>query len=83
MLIQLIGLWCVSSDALTELKAAHDKGKMTFGIDVNTGKTMDAFAAGVLEPLKIKTQAIASASEVAIMLLRIDDVISGKKDGQD
>ena len=38
---------------------------------------MDAWAQGVIEPLKIKTQAISSASEVAIMILRIDDVIAG------
>jgi len=66
-------------DALAELKAAHDKGQVWAGIDVFTGKTMDAWAAGVLEPLKIKTQAVASASEVAIMILRIDDVIAGGK----
>ncbi len=66
-------------DALTELKAAHDKGLMWEGINVFTGKTFDAWEAGVLEPLKIKTQAIASASEVAIMILRIDDVIAGGK----
>jgi chaperonin GroEL (HSP60 family) len=66
-------------DALAELKAAHDKGQVWAGIDVFTGKTMDAWAAGVLEPLKIKTQAVSSASEVAIMILRIDDVIAGGK----
>jgi len=36
---------------------------------------------GVIEPLKIKTQAISSASEVAQMILRIDDVIAGGKAG--
>jgi thermosome len=66
-------------DAMTELKAAHDKGQVWAGIDVFTGKTMDAWKAGVIEPLKIKTQAISSASEVAVMILRIDDVIAGGK----
>jgi chaperonin GroEL (HSP60 family) len=40
--------------------------------------------AGVIEPLKIKTQAIKSAVEVATMILRIDDIIaagSGKASG--
>ena len=41
------------------------------------GKVVDAWQAGVIEPLKIKTQAISSASEVAVMILRIDDVIAG------
>ncbi|MBU2561974.1 MAG: TCP-1/cpn60 chaperonin family protein [Nanoarchaeota archaeon] len=64
-------------DVLTELKSAHDKKRKWAGINVFTGKVMDAWQAGVLEPLKIKTQAISSASEVAIMILRIDDVIAG------
>ena len=44
---------------------------------------MDAWKKGVIEPLKIKTQAISSAAEVAVMILRIDDVIqsSGSKGG--
>ncbi|MFP4112388.1 MAG: TCP-1/cpn60 chaperonin family protein [Candidatus Woesearchaeota archaeon] len=68
-------------DVLTELKAAHDSGEMWAGIDVFSGKTIDSIKEGIVEPLKIKTQAISSASEVAVMILRIDDVIaSGKQD---
>lgn len=63
-------------DALAEMNAAHDKGKKWAGINVFSGKVMDAWKEGVLEPLKIKTQAISSASEVAEMILRIDDVIA-------
>lgn len=68
-------------DVITELKAAHDAGKKWAGINVFTGKVMDAYKQGVLEPLKIKTQAISSASEVAVMILRIDDVIAGTGGG--
>jgi len=64
-------------DVLTELKAAHDKKMLWAGIDVFTGRVMDAWNKGVLEPLKIKTQAVSSAAEVAVMILRIDDVIAG------
>ncbi|HLC63232.1 MAG TPA: thermosome subunit alpha [Candidatus Nanoarchaeia archaeon] len=71
-------------DLLTELKAKHDtkEGKW-FGIDVFEGKVNDAWKAGVIEPLKIKTQAVQSASEVAELILRIDDVIAsgGNKGG--
>ncbi len=69
-------------DVLTELKSAHDKKRKWAGINVFTGKVMDAWSAGVIEPLKIKTQAISSASEVAIMILRIDDVIAGGSGGE-
>ncbi|PIN74815.1 thermosome subunit [Candidatus Woesearchaeota archaeon CG10_big_fil_rev_8_21_14_0_10_37_12] len=64
-------------DMLVELKAAHDRGEKWAGVDVFQGKVVDAWAAGVIEPLKIKTQALSSASEVAQMILRIDDVIAG------
>ncbi len=66
-------------DLLTELKAAHDKDKKWHGVDVFTGKVVDSWKEGVIEPLKIKVQAIQSASEVATMILRIDDVIAGSQ----
>jgi len=64
-------------DMLTDLKSKHDtkEGKW-YGIDVMKGKLFDAWKFGVIEPLKIKTQAIKSASEVAELILRIDDVIA-------
>jgi thermosome len=64
-------------DVLAELKSAHVKKMKHAGINVFTGKVMDSWRSGVVEPLKIKTQAISSATEVAIMILRIDDVILG------
>jgi chaperonin GroEL (HSP60 family) len=68
---------------LVELKAAHDKkNQKWYGVDVFKGKVVDSWAAGVIEPLKIKTQALSSASEVAQMILRIDDVIAGGKASQ-
>ncbi len=70
-------------DSLTELKSAHEKGQVSAGINVFTGKVMDAWKEGVIEPLKIKTQAVSSATEVATMILRIDDVIaSGERPQQ-
>ena len=64
-------------DVLTDLKNQHDKNNKFAGINVFTGKVMDAWKEGVIEPLKIKTQAVKSASEVAELILRIDDVIAG------
>jgi thermosome len=63
-------------DMLTDLKAKHDKKEKWAGIDVFSGKVVDAWKANVIEPLKIKTQAVSSASEVAELILRIDDVIA-------
>jgi len=70
-----------SIDILTELKAMHDKGKKWAGIDVFSGKVIDAWKANIIEPLKIKTQAVKSASEAAVMILRIDDVIASSGRG--
>jgi archaeal chaperonin len=63
-------------DVITSLKAAHDKNQIWAGINVFTGKIIDAWKSGIIEPLKIKTQALSSASEVANMVLRIDDIIA-------
>ncbi|MBU4265595.1 MAG: TCP-1/cpn60 chaperonin family protein [Candidatus Altiarchaeales archaeon] len=68
-------------DTLVKLKSEHDKGKTDTGIMVQDAKTGDMWKANVIEPLKIKTQAIKSASEAAIMILRIDDVIASTKKG--
>jgi archaeal chaperonin len=66
-------------DVMTELKAAHNKGQTWAGINVDTGKVMDAWKSGVVEPLRVKTQAIKAASEVCELILRIDDVIAASK----
>jgi len=66
-------------DCLTELKAKQEKGDLAAGLDLFSGKAENMWDKGVIEPLKIKTQAIGSASEAAIMLLRIDDVIAAGK----
>ncbi|MCD6576128.1 MAG: TCP-1/cpn60 chaperonin family protein [Nanoarchaeota archaeon] len=70
-------------DMLVNLKAAHEEGKIWAGIDIHNGKIIDMLEADVIEPLKVKTQAIKSASEVAIMILRIDDVIAAGKLSKD
>ncbi|MEK6973657.1 MAG: thermosome subunit beta [Nanoarchaeota archaeon] len=63
-------------DMLTELKVQHDRGNKWAGLDVFKGKVTDTWKMGVIEPLKIKTQATKSATEVSELILRIDDVIA-------
>ena len=62
-------------DKLVELKNAHAKGKKTAGLNVYNGTIIDMHAEGVLEPLRSKRQSIESASETAIMLIRVDDMM--------
>ena len=69
-----------SIDVLIELKNAHmKKAGRNFGVNVLQNKVSDMLDAKVIEPLRVKTQAIQSATEVASMILRIDDVIASKK----
>ena len=69
-------------DILVELRAEHQKGKTWAGVnllDVYKPQVSDMYKEGVIEPLRIKKQAIKSASEVAVMILRIDDIIAAGK----
>jgi thermosome len=63
---------------IIELRKSHSDGKAYSGINVEEGGVMDMYEANVLEPLRVVEQAIQSATETAIMILRIDDVISSK-----
>jgi thermosome len=67
-------------DILVGLRAAHEKRNgHLMGVNVFTGKIMDMYGNGVIEPLTVKEQAIKSATEAASMILRIDDVIAATK----
>jgi archaeal chaperonin len=63
-------------DILTELKSLHNSGQKNAGLNLFTNKIENTIQAKILEPYKIKSQAINSASEVATMILRIDDVVA-------
>ena len=66
-------------DVLVELRSRHEKGEKDIGVDVVSRSVGDMWSKGVLESLKIKTQAVKSAAEAAEMILRIDDVITASK----
>lgn len=66
-------------DVVVELISQHGKGNKYMGVDVIHTKIEDMKKLGVIEPLKIKTQAIKSAAEATEMILRIDDVIAASK----
>ncbi len=68
-------------DKIALLRAEHEKGNKNAGLDVFSGEVKDMIKLGVIEPLKIKLQAVESASEVAEMILRIDDVIAAGSTG--
>jgi chaperonin GroEL (HSP60 family) len=67
-------------DIMVALRSAHEKKDgVTMGVDVFDGKVKDMKKQGVLEPARVKEQAIKSATEAASMILRVDDVIAAAK----
>ena len=68
-------------DKLANLRSMHDKSNTNVGLNVFNGNVDDMLKTGVVEPLKIKLQAIQSAGEAAEMILRIDDMISAGGSG--
>ena len=67
-------------DTIVTLRNKHkgSKGGTNFGVDVLGGKVDDVEKLGILEPSKVKKQAISSATETARLILRIDDIISSR-----
>jgi thermosome len=63
-------------DTLIDLRNAHKAGKHRHGINVYTGKVTDMKKLDVLEPIRVTRQALSSATDTAVMILRIDDIIA-------
>jgi len=64
-------------DALVELRSKHEsENGNDYGVNIDSGKPVNMMELGVLEPLSVLTQAVQSATEVASMILKIDDVIA-------
>ncbi|MDH5792452.1 MAG: thermosome subunit, partial [Candidatus Bathyarchaeota archaeon] len=67
-------------DSTVALRAAHEKeGGPYMGVDVYTGDVVDMRERGIIDPAKVKEQALKTATELASMILRIDDVIAATK----
>ena len=70
-----------SINVLIDLRSAHDGpgANRNIGVNLADGKVTDMWKLHVIEPARVKRQALNSAAEVATMVLRIDDVIASKK----
>jgi thermosome len=73
------GLNAIDLVVKAKSKQGSDKGKVRYGVDVVSGDIRDMSNEGVVEPARVKKQAIKSASEAATMILKIDDVIAASK----
>jgi len=64
-------------DLIVELRSKHESDKAnSYGINIDAGNPDNMIELGIIEPLMVLTQAIQSATEVASMILKIDDVIA-------
>jgi len=68
---------------LTALRAKHAEGHHSWGVDGDTGKVVDMKVYGLYESAAVKVQTLKTAIESACMLLRIDDIVSSKKQQSD
>lgn len=64
---------------LTALRAKHVSGETSWGVDGETGELANMKAHKIWEPLAVKLQVYKTSVETAVMLLRIDDIVSGSK----
>lgn len=65
---------------LTALRAKHaDPSNFTWGIDGEKGTIVDMNTLGVWDAFSVKAQTYKTALETAMLLLRIDDIVSGSK----
>jgi len=69
-------------DKIVELRSAHESGDRNAGISVD-GEVRDMLALNVVDPLRVKLNAVESAMETANMILRIDDVIAASTETPD
>ena len=65
-------------DVLIEMRKQHSAGKKAAGLNPYSGKVEDMFKLNVIEPYRIGKQAINSATDAAVLILRIDDVIAAR-----
>lgn len=66
---------------VSDLYAHQAAGKPFSGLDIDSGHVFDAAAAGILDHLNVKRQAIEYASSTVLTILRVDQIIMQKPAG--
>lgn len=64
-----------SAQLISQLKAAHNSGLTTAGLNMEIGEQGDMKELGITESFVVKRQVLLSASEAAEMILRVDNII--------
>ncbi|RXA21925.1 thermosome subunit [Methanosarcina sp. MSH10X1] len=65
-------------NTIVNLRAKHAENKYA-GLNINTGAAEDMLEKGVVDPLRVKVNAIKAGSEAAVMVLRVDDILRAQR----
>lgn len=74
-----------SAEIVQNLRSEIHGGNVTSGLNMFKGQVDDMQALGITECLRVKEQALLSASEAAELILRVDEIIRcapRKREGQ-
>ncbi|NXX83677.1 TCPG protein, partial [Urocolius indicus] len=78
--VSVLGPSLTATGTLRGCSAKHtQEGSQTWGVNGETGALVDMKELGIWEPLAVKLQTYKTAVETAVLLLRIDDIVSGHK----
>ena len=69
-------------EVLTHLKKLHSEGKVDYGVDI-VKKVSNAKEKGIIEPVWVKVHMISSATQVANLILKLDEVLIGEDEKKD
>ncbi len=70
-------------EVLMKLRKEHEQGSKWHGIELESGEIVDMWSKGVIEPARIKMNALKAGTEAATLILRIDDVIAAKREKEE
>jgi T-complex protein 1 subunit theta len=69
------------TETIARLYWAHDQGKVHAGVDLDGGSLLDAQEERIVDLLAVKKSAIMLATEAALTVLRVDQIIMAKPAG--
>lgn len=70
-----------ATEIISALYTAHQAGKASQGVDVEGNGTLDAAKAGIVDSFIVKAHALRVASETALTVLKVDQIIMSKQAG--
>lgn len=69
------------TDVVTLLESEHNNSKKNAGVNVEDGTAIDAVSAGIIDVMAAKVWGIRLAADVAVTVLRVDQIIVAKQAG--